>query len=160
MAYKTRPTDVGCSRRNLGRRLIETQSPPRPSVALAVSNGSDWGEAPIFLQVDDHDPPVAVDHVVMVATVRLCARYSCSTRVVNATCGVPCSTVTRAFGLKADSAVASLSPITVEFWWPRTAMHSGGPAGGHYGQRLCEPHHQAEHMAASTGGPTWRFSLP
>jgi hypothetical protein len=32
--------------------------------------------------------------------------------------------------------------------------------GGHYGQRSCEPHQQAEHMAAPTSEVTWRFSLP
>jgi hypothetical protein len=32
--------------------------------------------------------------------------------------------------------------------------------GGHYGQPSCEPHPQAEHMAAPTSGATWRFSLP
>jgi hypothetical protein len=32
--------------------------------------------------------------------------------------------------------------------------------GGHYGQPSCEPHQQAEHMAAPISGATWRFSLP
>jgi len=31
--------------------------------------------------------------------------------------------------------------------------------GGHYGQRSCEPHLQAEHMAAPTSGATWRILL-
>jgi len=32
--------------------------------------------------------------------------------------------------------------------------------GGHYGQRSCEPHRKAEHMAAPTKPATWRFLLP
>jgi len=32
--------------------------------------------------------------------------------------------------------------------------------GEHYGQRSCEPHKQAEHMAAPTKSATWRFFLP
>ena len=32
--------------------------------------------------------------------------------------------------------------------------------GGHYGQPTCEPHPQAEHMAAPTSSATRRFSLP
>jgi len=32
--------------------------------------------------------------------------------------------------------------------------------GGHYGQRSCEPHLKAEHMAAPTKPATWRKSLP
>src|SRR4029450_9990411 len=32
--------------------------------------------------------------------------------------------------------------------------------GRHYGQRSCEPHKQAEHMAAPTNLQTWRKALP
>jgi hypothetical protein len=32
--------------------------------------------------------------------------------------------------------------------------------GGHYGQRSCERHQQAGHIAAPTSGATSRFSLP
>ena len=31
--------------------------------------------------------------------------------------------------------------------------------GGHYGQRSCEPHQQAEHMAAPTKPVTWKILL-
>ena len=63
----------------------------------------------------------------------------------------------------------SLAPCSEELIW----LREGVPIhcrmrgidrdlirGGHYGRPSCEPHPQAEHMAAPTSSATWRFSLP